>query len=86
MTPSSTVAAGKRLGARRWYTLVLLTLVYVLHSLDRSIPALLVEPIRHEFWLTDTQLGLYSGAAYGLAFAAQRLATGSFDLGVARAS
>src|SRR5439155_3557107 len=45
----------------RTYTLVLLTLVYVVNYLDRQILGILLPQIQKEFTLTDTQLGLLSG-------------------------
>ncbi|EJM24338.1 arabinose efflux permease family protein [Pseudomonas sp. GM21] len=39
-------------------TLFLLTLAYVCVALDRAIIAVVLEPIKHEFTLTDTQMGL----------------------------
>jgi len=59
-----------------WYVLGVLTLVYALHALDRGLPNILIEPVRHEFGLTDSQLGLFSGLAYGLSFAATVLPIG----------
>ena len=39
---------------------------YLLNALDRSIVSLLLEPIRREFGVSDTQLGLLSGLAFAL--------------------
>ena len=47
--------------------LTLCFMVYLLHSLDRQIVSVLLEPLRHEFRLTDSQLGLLSGLAYSAA-------------------
>ena len=52
----------------RWYALGVLTLVYACHALDRGLPNILIEPVRHEFNLSDSQLGLFSGMAFGVAF------------------
>jgi MFS family permease len=46
------------------------------HSLDRSIIGLVLEPVRREFNLTDTQLGFLAGLAYGLAFSIAALPMG----------
>ena len=40
----------------------LLTLVYILNYMDRQILAVLIEPIKAEIALTDTQVGLLTGA------------------------
>jgi predicted MFS family arabinose efflux permease len=50
----------------RTCVLVALTAAYALNSLDRSVLYLLLEPIRHEFLLTDAQLGLLSGTVFAL--------------------
>jgi len=41
-----------------WYTLFLLFLINFLNFFDRTIPGVVLEPIRREFSLSDTQLGL----------------------------
>lgn len=54
-----------------WRLLALLIAVYVLHMVDRMLVAILLEPLRVEFRLSDTQLGFLSGLAYsGAAIAA----------------
>ena len=55
--------------AYRWYVLLVLTLVQLCHSMDRSIVSLVLQPIGREFRLSDSQLGLLAGLAYGGAFA-----------------
>lgn len=55
--------------SRRWYALGVLLLIYSCHYLDRSIVGVLVEPIKAEFALSDSQMGLLTGLAYGAAFA-----------------
>ena len=53
---------------RRTYALFVFMLVYMCHALDRRMPSILVEPVQQEFHLTDTQMGLFGGAGYGIAF------------------
>jgi MFS family permease len=60
----------------RWYALAILTLAQACHALDRSIIGLVLEPVRREFNLTDTQLGFLAGLAYGLAFSIAALPMG----------
>lgn len=48
------------------YVLGLLLLVSILSFVDRQLFAILLEPIRAEFGLSDTQLGLVSGLAFSL--------------------
>lgn len=50
----------------RWYVLALLWLVALLRFVDLQILAVLLEPIKAEFQLTDTQLSLLGGLAFAL--------------------
>ena len=43
---------------RRWYLLVTLTLANIVNFYDRTIPAVIVEPLKDEFGLSDTLIGL----------------------------
>lgn len=52
-----------------WYALAMLTLIYACHYLDRTVISIVAEPIRREFGLSDSQLGLLTGLAYGVSFA-----------------
>src|ERR1700681_1027891 len=54
----------------RHYTLVLLTLVYGLNFLDRTIFNVLIEPIKQEFALSDTMIGLLAGFGFVLMYSA----------------
>ncbi|MGI9291781.1 MAG: MFS transporter [Gammaproteobacteria bacterium] len=49
-----------------WYTVVLLTVVYIFNFIDRYILSLLVEPIKGDMQLTDTQIGLLLGPAFAI--------------------
>jgi MFS family permease len=49
-----------------WYVVVILTIGYVISFLDRQILALLLEPIRRDLNLSDTQMGLIMGSAFAL--------------------
>ncbi len=61
-------AAAKGGPIYRWYVLAVMSLIYACHAMDRSLPNILVEPVKKEFALSDTQLGLFTGLAYGAAF------------------
>jgi predicted MFS family arabinose efflux permease len=50
----------------RWYVLSLLWMVAVLRFVDMQILAVLLEPIKQEFQLSDTQLSLLGGFAFAL--------------------
>jgi MFS family permease len=52
----------------RGYVLALLVAGYAINSFDRSILGILLEPIRLEFGLRDTQLGLLGGLAFAVVF------------------
>lgn len=65
--PGDSSRARSQIGYSR-YVLTLLLLAYTLNSFDRSILALLLEPIGREFGASDTQLGLLSGLAFGLVY------------------
>ena len=55
-------------GYRR-YVLFILTLVYTLNFIDRNLIALLLQPIKADLRLSDTQLGFLTGIAFGLFYA-----------------
>jgi MFS family permease len=52
--------------AYAWYTVTLLTIVYIFSFIDRFILSLLVEPIKNDMNLTDTQIGLLLGPAFAI--------------------
>ncbi|MDP6436709.1 MAG: MFS transporter [Gammaproteobacteria bacterium] len=49
-----------------WYVVVILTIAYVFSFLDRQILNLLVEPIRADLGISDTQMSLLQGLAFGI--------------------
>ncbi len=51
---------------RRYYVLAILTLAYALNFLDRTIFNVLIEPIKKEFALSDTTMGLLAGFGFVL--------------------
>ncbi len=53
----------------RRYALLVLLLVLTSSHLDRQILAILLEPIKHELVLSDTQLGFLSGIAFAIFYA-----------------
>lgn len=60
----------------RWIVLLVLTLAHSCHIMDRMVVSIVMEPVRHEFALTDTQLGLISSLGYGLFYGAAVLPMG----------
>src|SRR3954466_14656979 len=59
-------AATAKPPARRYYVLGLLTVIYALNFLDRTIFNVLIEPIKKEFSLSDTTMGLLAGFGFVL--------------------
>ena len=51
------------------YVLVALTSVYTLNCLDGGVIALLLQPIKRDLHLSDTQLGFLTGIAFGIFYA-----------------
>lgn len=60
----------------RWYVLGILTLAQTCHGIDRAIIGLVLAPVGHEFALSDGQLGILAGFAYGIFFALAALPFG----------
>ncbi len=55
--------------ARRWLVVAGLLLMYVVAYLDRSLIALMVDPIKKTLSLSEVQFGLVHGAAFGMFYA-----------------
>ena len=47
-----------------YYVLALLSIVYVFNFIDRQIMAVLIDPIKAEFGVSDTAMGFLSGFAF----------------------
>src|SRR3982751_710764 len=58
--------AAAKPSTRRYYVLALLTVIYALNFLDRTIFNVLIEPIKKEFSLSDTTMGLLAGFGFVL--------------------
>ena len=56
--------------ARRyaWYVASVLTLAHIISFLDRQVLALLVEPIKRDLQISDTQMSLLMGLAFALLY------------------
>lgn len=59
-----------------WIMVILLTLAYVLSFVDRFILGLLIEPIKADLELTDTQIGLLLGPAFAIFYATMGIPLG----------
>jgi len=66
MTEPRPVTAADVSTTRRYYLLVLLALLNVLLVLDKIVLSVLIEPIRAEFGLSDSQLGALMGLVYAV--------------------
>ncbi len=64
---------GRRLG---WRYVVILTIAYTCAFADRQVLSLLVEPIKHDLGVTDTQLSLLLGFAFSFFYSAMNLPAG----------
>lgn len=62
------MAANAAVATRRyaWYVVALLTATQVVSYIDRFLPSLLLESIKSDLALTDLQVGLLMGPAFGL--------------------
>ena len=61
---------------RAWGLVILLTVIYVLSFIDRYILGLLIEPIKKDLGLTDTQIGLLLGPSFAIFYAVMGLPLG----------
>ncbi len=52
--------------ARRWYVLAVMCVVYAISIADRYVVSTVLDPIRNEFHLTDSQIALLTGAPLAL--------------------
>ncbi len=66
VTLPASAATSEPSTARRYYLLALLTLLNLLLILDKIVLTILIEPIRAEFGLTDSQLGAIMGLVYAI--------------------
>ena len=64
--PAGAASGGGPSTAHKYYMLGMLTFVYTMNFVDRQILSVLQEPIRAEFNLSDTQLGLLQGITFAL--------------------
>ena len=71
-TESSMVASS---GA--WSTLFILTAVYAINIADRYVLSTLIEPIKHEFQLSDASVGFLTGVALAIFYVAAGLPLGA---------
>ena len=59
-----------------YYGVGIMTLAQVFAFIDRQIPAMLIEPIKADFGLSDSQIALLGGAAFSVFYAVMALPIG----------
>lgn len=62
--------------AYAWYVATVLTLAHVVSFLDRQVLALLVEPIKRDLAISDTQMSLLMGAAFAIFYTVMAIPLG----------
>lgn len=62
VTARSRRGQGPTTTRQRWYLLAVLTLANLVNFYDRTIPAVIVEPLSDEFGLSDTAIGFLGGS------------------------
>ncbi|KGE00326.1 MFS transporter [Achromobacter sp. RTa] len=69
MTDGSPRHAARPSHAYEWYVVVICMLAYIFSFVDRQILALMIEPIKRDLQLSDTQFSLLHGLAFSLFYA-----------------
>ena len=75
-TSATNVNAGYPASGYGWFLVVMLTFAYILSYIDRSILSLLIEPIKEDLQLSDEQIGLIFGPAFGILYVAMGIPIG----------
>jgi MFS family permease len=69
MKSSAASSVSNRRYTYEWYVVVICMLAYVFSFIDRQVLALMIEPIKRDLHLTDTQFSLLHGFAFSLFYA-----------------
>lgn len=70
---------GDRCGMVRpggWYAVLILAVAYIFSYMDRQLLTLLIEPIRSDLGITDTQVSLLAGFAFAICYSIAALPLG----------
>jgi MFS family permease len=62
-------AGDEKAGRLGWYTVAMMALVVMLAQIDRNIISLMVQPMKRDLGLSDTQVGLLTGLAFSITYA-----------------
>ena len=65
-------------GWRSHYALLMLLFVYTMSFIDRQVMGILVQPIKHEFGVSDTAMGVLTGLAFSLFYSALAIPFGRY--------
>lgn len=65
-------------GWRSHYTLLVLLFVYTMSFIDRQIMGILIQPIKQEFQVSDTAMGVLSGLTFALFYSALAIPFGRY--------
>jgi MFS family permease len=52
--------------ANRWYALAVFILILTGHQVDKTVMSVIVEPVKHEFGISDARMGVLTGLAQSL--------------------
>src|SRR5688572_13654583 len=66
---SETMMRSEKASAYSWYVVFALFLCQVLAAVDTKLPFILVEALKRDLDLSDTQIGLITGPAFALSYA-----------------
>lgn len=69
MTSKTPTEVTRKSYAYEWYIVAICMLAYIFSFIDRQILALMIEPIKHDLQLSDTQFSLLHGLAFSLFYA-----------------
>lgn len=69
MTSTATTRVTAKSYAYEWYVVAICMLAYMFSFIDRQILALMIEPIKQDMQLSDTQFSLLHGLAFSLFYA-----------------
>lgn len=69
LAPLQPVLSGGLLERRPWAAVALLTLIGTINYLDRTLPMILAEPLKVEFGLSDTAIGMLNGFGFTFVYA-----------------
>lgn len=65
---SDVTTAAPKTARYAWFVVIILMLAQILNYVDRQLPIILIESIKRDLRLSDTQIGLLAGLAFTLAY------------------